>query len=154
MTQYSHKSNNTLLAHTTRQSTSSSLRATWLTVSSPTLTVPAVDNAPSPDAECSLTLSQIHQCRRSPAMSSVRYPPMCSDLHRRTPTPTEVLRYPQISTVISVARSPLIYCPTAQTTIEDHHVVWSFAGHTCSRLPDNGRSPVIRDVALSEANHP
>jgi len=66
--QYSHKSNHTPLAHTTRQSTSSSLRATWLTVSSLALTVPAVDNAPSTDAERSVTLLQT---RRSPAMSSV-----------------------------------------------------------------------------------
>jgi len=68
-----------------------------------------------------------HQCWRSPAMSYVWY--------------------------LSVARSPLIYCPTAQTTKEGHHVVSSFAGHTCSRLPDNGRLPVIRDATLSEAGH-
>jgi len=77
MTQYSHKSNNTTLAHTTRRSTSSSLRATWLTVFSRAWTVPAVDNAQSTYAERALMLPQIHQCRRSLPSTSV------DDLRRR-----------------------------------------------------------------------
>jgi len=51
----------------------------------PALTISAVDTAPSTDVERSLTLPQTTSARRSPAMSSVRYPPRCSDLHRGTP---------------------------------------------------------------------
>jgi len=86
----------------------------------PALTIYAVDTAPSTDVKRSLTLLQTTSARRPPAMSSVWY--------------------------LSVARSPLIYYPTAQATMKGHHVFLSFAGHTCSRLSDNGRSPVIQRV--------
>jgi len=188
----SHKSNNTPLAHTTRQSASSSLRATWLTVSSPALTVPAVNNAPSTDAEHSLRSANVDDLCRRPALtiSAVDTAPS-TDVKRSLTLPrttnvddlcrrpaltisavdttlstdvkrsltllqtTSVRRSPAMSSVryLSIARSSLIYCPTAQTTKKGHHVVLSFAGHTCSRLPDNGRSPVIRDAALSEVVH-
>jgi len=64
----------------------------------PALTISAVDTVPSTDVKRALTLLQTTSACRSPAMSPVRY--------------------------LSVAHSPLIYCPTAQTTKEGHHVVF------------------------------
>jgi len=137
MTQYSHKSNNTPLAHTTRQSTSSSLRATWLTVSSPALTVPAIDNAPSTDAERSLTLPQIHQCRRSLPSTSV------DDLRRRYCTVHRRQTF-------SHASSDHQCTPISRDVLCEISQRRSLTAYILSDSPDdNGRSPVIRDVALS-----
>jgi len=108
-----HKSNNTPLAQTTSQSTSSSFRATWLTVSSPAMTVPAVDNAPSTDAERSLTLPQTTSARRSPAMSSVRY--------------LSVARSPLIAYIVRQPRRPwkvtTWFYPSPVTRVRDYQTM-------------------------------
>jgi len=187
MTQYSHKSNNTPFAHTSRQSTSSSLGQRG-SVSSPALTVPAVDNAPSTDAECSIlhapsdppmsTTSAVYQRWRSPSSILHRSPtssvpscflkppvhadlPRCSDLHRGTPTSTEVLRYPQISTVIYQRRSLTAYIlsdspdddgrSTRALILRRSHVLantrqWKVASHPSDQTPPGtATSPSIAD---------
>jgi len=104
MIQYSYKSNNTPLAHTTRQFTSSSLRATWLTVSSPALTVPAVDMSrpPTPSAPWrSLRSTNVDDLYRRPALtiSAVDTAPS-TDVKRS-------LTLPQTTKVDDLPRCPL-----------------------------------------------
>jgi len=93
----------------------------------PALTTSAVDTAVSTDVKRSVTLLQTTSARRSPAMSSVWY--------------------------LSVARSPLIYCPTAQTTKEGHHVVFVLRRSHVLATTRQWKVAVMRDAALSKASH-
>jgi len=90
----------------------------------PELTVSAVDNAPSTDAERSLTLPQIRRCRRR-LPSTLHRPPTSSVPSRFfRPADRQRCRLCDICLYIylSVGRSPLIYCPATHTTKEIHHM--------------------------------
>jgi len=86
-----------------------------------------------------------------------------SMLHR-PPTPSVPSRFFRLPVHADLQRCPL--CDISASPAHRLYIVrqprrqrkvttWfsSFAGHTWSRLPDNGRSPVMRDVALSKASH-
>jgi len=117
--------------------------------------------------------SLLSTMRRPPTQSAPSDPPMstASAVDQRWRSPPSIQHRPPTSSVPSrFFRSPVsadlprcrLWDISASLAHRLYIVRWprrqwkvttwflSFAGHTCSRLPDNGRSPVFRDAARSE----